>query len=103
MIPAASISSMAKLATCCTWAALTTFVTEGYVTEDAPKNRIIETVERFEEDLTGKVTVHGPVEAKITVGDAIEVSTSREVRGESDPLMAAIEGQLRTMLEIPAG
>jgi 1-acyl-sn-glycerol-3-phosphate acyltransferase len=75
----------------------------GYVTEDAPKNRIIETVERFEEDLTGKVTVHGPVEAKITVGDAIEVSTSREARGEGDPLMAAIESQLRTMLEIPAG
>jgi len=75
----------------------------GYLTEDAPKNRIIETVERFEEDLTGRVTVHGPVEAKITVGDAIEVSTSREVRGEGDPLMAAIEGELRTMLEIPAG
>jgi 1-acyl-sn-glycerol-3-phosphate acyltransferase len=31
----------------------------GYVTEDTPQNRIIETVERFEEDLTGKVTVHG--------------------------------------------
>lgn len=75
----------------------------GYLTEDSPKNRIIETIERFEEDLTGKVSVHGPVEAKITVGDAIEVSTSREARGESDPLMTAIEGQLRTMLEIPAG
>jgi 1-acyl-sn-glycerol-3-phosphate acyltransferase len=75
----------------------------GYLTADAPKNRIIETVERFEEDLTGKVTVHGPVEAKITVGDAIEVGTSREARGESDPLMAAIESQLHTMLEIPVG
>jgi len=51
--------------------------------------------------------VHGPVEAKITVGDAIEVSTARESRGEADPLMAAIENQLRTMLgiaqESPAG
>ncbi len=74
----------------------------GYLTEDAPKNRIIETVERFEEDLTGKVTVHGPVEARVTVGDAIEVSTARETRGESDPLMAAIEGQIRAMLGIPA-
>jgi 1-acyl-sn-glycerol-3-phosphate acyltransferase len=74
----------------------------GYVTEDAPKGRIIETVERFEEDLTGKVTVHGPVEAKVTVGDAIEVSTSREARGESDPLMATIEEQLRHMLGIEA-
>jgi 1-acyl-sn-glycerol-3-phosphate acyltransferase len=71
-----------------------------YVTEGASKGRIIETVERFEEDLTGKVTVHGPVEAKVTVGDAIEVSTGREARGESDPLMTAIEGQLWAMLGI---
>jgi 1-acyl-sn-glycerol-3-phosphate acyltransferase len=69
-----------------------------YVTGDAPKARMIETIERFEEDLTGKVSVHGPVDAKITVGDAIEVSTGREARGEGDPLMAAIENQLRGML-----
>ena len=75
----------------------------GYVTEGAPRARIIETVERFEEDLNGKVTVHGPVEGKITVGQAIEVSPSREARGESDPLMTAIEEQLRAMLGIDAG
>jgi 1-acyl-sn-glycerol-3-phosphate acyltransferase len=72
----------------------------NYVTADAPRARVIETVERFEEDLTGKVSVHGPVEAKITVGDAIEVSTAREQRGEADPLMTAIESQLRGMLGI---
>jgi 1-acyl-sn-glycerol-3-phosphate acyltransferase len=74
----------------------------NYVGDGESKARMIETVERFEEDLTGKVTVHGPVEANVTVGEAIEVSTSREARGESDPLMTAIEGQLRTMLGIPA-
>jgi len=47
------------------------------------------------------VSVHGPVEAVVTVGDAIEVSTSRLARGESDPLMVAIEEQLQTMLGIP--
>ncbi len=72
-----------------------------YVTDHAPKARIIETIERFEEDLTDAVTVHGPVEARITVGDAIEVSTGREARGEADPLMSAIDGQLRTMLGLP--
>jgi 1-acyl-sn-glycerol-3-phosphate acyltransferase len=72
-----------------------------YVTEGCAKGRIIETVERFEEDLTGKVSVHGPVEAVVTVGDAIEVSTSRLARGEADPLMVAIEEQLQTMLGIP--
>ena len=72
----------------------------NYVGDGASKARIIETVERFEEDLKGKITVHGPVEAKITVGDAIEVAVSRESRGESDPLMSAIEAQLHTMLGI---
>ncbi len=73
-----------------------------YVSDGCPKARMIETVERFEEDLTGKVSLHGPVEATITVGDAIDVSTGREARGESDPLMGAIESQLRSMLGIPA-
>lgn len=71
-----------------------------YVAQGAPRGRIIETVERFEEDLTGKVTVHGPVNAMVSVGDAIEVSPGREARGESDPLMAAIEIQLCNMLGI---
>jgi len=72
----------------------------NYVGDGASKSRLIETIERFEEDLTGKVTVHGPVEAKVMVGDAIEVSTGREARGESDPLMSAIEAQMRAMLGI---
>jgi hypothetical protein len=72
----------------------------NYVGDTGSKARMIETIERFEEDLTGKVSVHGPVEAKVTVGDAIEVPTGREARGEHDPLMAAIESQLRTMLGI---
>lgn len=74
----------------------------NYVTEDASKGRIIETVERFEEDLTGKVSVHGPVQAKVMVGDAIEVGTGREARGEADPVMGGIENQLRAMLGIAA-
>jgi hypothetical protein len=72
----------------------------NYVTDSASKGRIIETVERFEEDLTGKVTVHGMIEVLVKVGDAIEVGTGREARGETDPLMAGIETQLRTMLGI---
>ncbi len=73
-----------------------------YVGPGRDAARIVETVERFEEDLAGKVTVHGPTEATVTVGDAIEVAPGREARGEADPLMAAIEGQLHAMLGIPA-
>lgn len=72
----------------------------NYVTENCSPGRIIETIERFEEDLTGKVSVHGPVKAKIMVGDAIEVSTGREARGEADPLMTSIDASLRNMLGI---
>lgn len=74
-----------------------------YVIEGTPNGHMIETIERFEEDLTGKVTVHGPVAVSVTVGDAIEVSTGREARGEGDPLMSAIETQLRGMLGIKNG
>lgn len=70
----------------------------NYVIESSSKARVIETVERFEEDLTGKVSVHGPVEARIVVGEAIEVNTGREARGEGDSLMSEIETQLRSML-----
>ncbi len=73
----------------------------NYVGEGTIPGRIIETVERFEEDLTGRVTVHGPVEATVTVGDAIEVVPGREARGGADPLMGAIEEQLHGMLGIP--
>ncbi len=73
-----------------------------YIADGTPPARIIETIERFEEDLTGSVTVHGPVDAQITIGDAIEVSAAREARGEADPLMTAIETQLRSLLGIPA-
>ncbi len=72
----------------------------NYVADGSHPARMIETVERFEEDLTGKVSVHGPVDAHVNVGDAIEVSTGREARGEGDPLMAAIDTQLRGMLGI---
>ena len=40
----------------------------------------LETVERFEEDLTDRIRLHGPIRAKIMIGEAIEVSPTREGR-----------------------
>lgn len=71
-----------------------------YVSNDAPAGRLIETIERFEEDLTGKVSVHGPVHVRLTVGDPIEVVTGRDTRGDADPLIVSIETALRSMLGI---
>lgn len=71
-----------------------------YLKANPTPARMFETIERFEEDLTDKVRVHGPMEATITVGEAIEVSPNREGRGEEDPLLGQIETQLQQMLGI---
>lgn len=57
---------------------------------------ILETVERFEEDFTDRVRVHGPLRVVLQVGEAIDVSTER-TRGE-DPVMQAVRTQLTDML-----
>jgi N-acetylglutamate synthase-like GNAT family acetyltransferase len=69
-----------------------------YVKSNPTPERILETVERFEEDLTDKIRVHGPISATVTVGTAIAVNPTREGRGSGDPLLQQIESQLREML-----
>jgi 1-acyl-sn-glycerol-3-phosphate acyltransferase len=62
-------------------------------------DRILETIERLEEDLTDNITVHGEIHATVKVGEAIEVTGERE-RGTADALLVQIREQLETMLEI---
>jgi 1-acyl-sn-glycerol-3-phosphate acyltransferase len=62
-------------------------------------DRMLETIERFEEDLTDKVRVHGHLKVVIQVGDAIEVSPQRDRSAEVDPLMLRIESELQSMLD----
>jgi 1-acyl-sn-glycerol-3-phosphate acyltransferase len=69
-----------------------------YARSNPTAERLLETVERFDEDLTDQVRKLGPIHATITVGEAIEVSTSREGRGAGDPLMEQVEQQIKTML-----
>jgi len=70
-----------------------------YITENPSIHRLLETVERYEEDLTDKVTVHGNLHAIIDVGEAIEVTPKREPGSVSDPLMDVIERELQSMLD----
>ncbi len=65
-----------------------------YVAAGAPAGHIMETIERFEEDLNDNVRVHGPVEAIVTVGDAIEVPTGKD----GVDVMDEIESQIRAMM-----
>ena len=69
-----------------------------YIEHPTPE-RILETVERYEEDLTDVARPHFPIRAIIIVGDAIEVSPTRERSQEMDPITAEIRRQLEALLE----
>jgi len=74
------------------------FYPPDYLSADPTPERFLETVERFEEDLTDVARVHAPVRAFVEVGEAIEVSPERARSAEGDPLMAAMRDQLERML-----
>ncbi len=59
---------------------------------------ILETVERFEEDFTDKVRIHGPLHAVVQVGKAIPVASQRDRSATGDPIMNGIRTQLTEML-----
>ncbi len=70
-----------------------------YLSKFPSRDRIFETLERFEEDLTDQVQVHGSLKVVIDIGEAIEVSPDRDRSLESDPLMDQLETQLQGMLD----
>ena len=59
---------------------------------------MLETVEKFEEDLTDAARIHGKLKVIIDVGESIEVPTRREKGVDSDPLMVSIRDQLEQSL-----
>jgi 1-acyl-sn-glycerol-3-phosphate acyltransferase len=71
-----------------------------YVKSNPKPQRMLETVERFEEDLTDHVKVRGEMHATVTVGEAIDAPITREGRGGTDPLMDQIETSLKKLLGI---
>ncbi len=70
----------------------------GYLDGNPSVERIIETVERFEEDLTDKARVHGNFKAIIDIGEPIEVSTKRDRKATKDPLMVELQERLESMI-----
>jgi hypothetical protein len=74
-----------------------------YVGNGENAERLLETVERFEEDLTDKVRAYPPIKAMVMVDEAIEVQPEREKRGGGDPLMAKIEERIKLLLGIGEG
>lgn len=69
----------------------------GYL-DDVTPERLLETVERFDEDLTDNARIHRPMRAVVEVGEAIPVSAQRERGTDGDPVMEAVRASLETML-----
>lgn len=70
-----------------------------YIVSPTTDTRILETVERLEEDLTDRAGIHGPLEVIIEVDEAIEVPSDRTPRGEEDPIMKRLRERLQSMLD----
>jgi 1-acyl-sn-glycerol-3-phosphate acyltransferase len=70
----------------------------GYLQWNPSTERILETVERLEEDLTDLATIHRPLAVTIHVGEPIEVT------GDQAPaaMMNEVRGRIATMLGIAA-
>ena len=71
----------------------------GDYTENPTPERILETVERYEEDLTDVARPHFPIRTVIVVGDAIEVSAARDKSQDTDPITAELRRQMEELLE----
>lgn len=69
-----------------------------YLSLPTTEDRILETVERFEEDLTDTARIHRPIKAVVQIGDAIQVEPGRG-RSTDDVIMSVLDAQLRAMLE----
>ena len=74
------------------------FYPPDYFSTPPTPEQLLETVERFEEDLTDIVRVHRPIHVAIEIGDAIEISPTRERGVDGDPAMTRVRSEIETML-----
>ena len=61
--------------------------------------RVLETIERLEEDFTDRSTYHGPLKATAIVGDSVEVPTERDRSRDRDPVMEEVGRQIQSTLD----
>lgn len=75
------------------------FYPPDYLASGPTPERMLETVERFEEDLTDVCSRHAPFEVTVTVDDALPVDPGRGRDGD-DALLHAIEQRLKALLGV---
>lgn len=70
------------------------YLMPGQITD----TRVVETIQRIQEAIYGKVTETMPMKVIIEVDHAIEIPPQRGPRGQPDPLLCQLEERLRTMM-----
>ena len=65
-------------------------------------DRVLEIVEKYEEDMTDKARLHGDLKVVLDIGEAIEVSPERDRHAVVDPLMVQIQQSLQAMIDVLA-
>jgi 1-acyl-sn-glycerol-3-phosphate acyltransferase len=70
-----------------------------YLDGSPSPERLLETVERYEEDLTDAARPHPPLHAVISIGEAIEATPVRDRSADTDPVAAELRRGLGILLE----
>lgn len=70
-----------------------------YVRHDTPPERLLETVERFEEDLNDVARIHPKWKIYMDIGEPIVVPPRAEKTPEGDSVMVALERQMNEQLQ----
>ena len=81
-----------------TWPSSSSTYPPGYLVRPTV-DRVLEIIEKFEEDITDKARLHGQLKVVLEVGEAIEVSPSATARAAVDPLMTQIQQSLQAMID----
>ena len=71
----------------------------NYFSNPPTDEQLLETVERFEEDLTDEARIYRPLHLLGQVGDPIEVGTVRERGNGGEPQMLELRAQIEGMLQ----
>ncbi len=72
---------------------------DQYVAQYPTVDRVLETCEKFEEDVTDQARIHGQLKVVLDVCEPIEVETKRDKTATEDPLITQIRQSLETVLD----
>ncbi len=70
-----------------------------YISRPTTVTRVLETVERLEEDLTDRCRIHRPIHAVIEIGTAIPIGADKPPKDQEDPIMVQLRTSLQSMLD----